>query len=285
MQSGNRNSQQQISANQAPRTNLLIPLKLMEYCYKNSLTKELRLFTYFKIESDGKFKLNNEKKILADLGIRNKRTLREQINSLVRMNFVGWDKEYDVLHIRSFERAQLETKTPGALAAKLCPESLKSLNEFKSWITGALVKFTYKKKGYRTGRVTKGNNSEFRVVTKPSLSYVPKKLDKGLSVRYFGATVGVSKSKAQRDLKLAEANKTISREKRVIPLEIYENGNIVFQPNKSDLSIVYHDFPTLFGRVTMKHARHVGSVPHIRIADKLYSTVEVRKRRKFSSCK
>jgi hypothetical protein len=257
----------------------------MEYCYKNSRTKELRLFTYLKIESDGKFKLNNENKILADLGIRDKRTLRKQINSLVRMNFIGWDRENDVLHIRGFERAQLETKTPGALAARLNPESLKSLNEYKSWITGALVKFTYKKNVYRTGRVTNGNTSEFRVVTKPSLSYVPEKLDKGLSVRYFGAAVGVSKSKAQRDLNLAEANKTISREKRVIPLEIYENGNIVFQPNKSDLSIVYHDFPTLFGRVSMKHAPHVGSVPHIRIADKLYSTVEVKKRRKFSSCK
>jgi hypothetical protein len=259
----------------------LVPVKTMEYCYKNRLTKELMLLLYLKMTTDGKFKLSNEKNILTDLGIKNKPTLRKKINKLASLNFVGWDKKNGILHVRSFKRAQQETNAECTSYARIYAEELISLNRFKSWLTGSLVKSIDEKIRYRSGRVIHGKDQ----MTKPSLSYVPDKLEKGLAVRYFSASTGVSKSKAQRDLKLAEKNKLVSRQSRTIPLEFYKNGHIVYQPNKRDLSVVYYDFPALFGRISMKHASGVGLVPHIRIADKLYSAVEVVKRRKFRVCK
>lgn len=268
------------------RPKIAVPIKLVEFCNQNKLTKELRLFLLLKMTTPGQLDLNKVGTFLGDFGVKDKRTLTKYIKRLIDIKFAGCNHKSSILYIRSFKRVQCETKTKGNYYSRVYSDTLKSSKLFKGWVTGTIAKSIARKQGYKLRRVKNGKTSELiRPLTTPSLSYVPEKLEKGISVRYYGANAGVSKSKAQRDLKLAQNQNLISRQKREIPLEFYENGEIVCQPNRLDLPIIYKEFPQLLGRVWMKATPRFGLVPHIRIPDMVYSTVEFFRKRNFSSNK
>lgn len=282
MQSENQNNTASAVKDIAIPRELSVPIKLVEFCYGRNLTKELRLFLYLKGKTTGKLELSKADQLFADLGVKDKRTRENHINKLIDHKFAGRDNKYKILYVRSFKRVQCKTKAKHISYARVSLDTVKSRKNFKSWITATITKSINRKNGYMLRRVISGKtNKLIQPMTTPSLSYVPDKMDKGLSVRHYAKIAGVSKSKAQRDLKLAQKCSFISRQKREIPLEFYQNGKIVYQPNKFELPLVYEDFPELIGRVWMKKIPGAGKVPHIRIADIVYSTIRILNKKNY----
>lgn len=250
--------------------NLSVPISLIKYSLERNLAKELRVLLYLKLNTPGKIRLN-EIALMKELGIRDKRTLRKLINSLRKNDLLGIDVKAGVIFIRSYQRISTIHNVKGKAAARLYAEGLTTIQDFKNWMTGALVGSTTRNLNRKNKQVSKHTGIE----TKPSivLPSVKGKINLGLAVRYFAAKYSLSYSTSQRMLKQAEKGKVISRKKVEVPMDIVLNGNL-YLPLACHLPMLFDQFPSMAGRVRVRQ-----SIPFIRMADQVFSSTELTKRR------
>jgi hypothetical protein len=250
-----------------------VPLSLLRLVLEKKSLRALRFFLYLKINSPGKFQVRaRELELLEVLRIADKRTLRSFVKVLVGLNFIGQDLNNGMVFLRSWKRIYKNHKLSGRSAARLYPESLKTQADFNAWVTGAFASSISRNIGRRRSKQV------FNVGDKTEPRFDPPrangKVRHGLAVRYFALALGLTYSKSQRMLKQAAELKSIKRIKVEVPLDFRLNGEL-FQATPFDLPFVYKQFPELFGRVRLRR-----NVPFIRLADEIFSNVELTRKPK-----
>ncbi|MDP1765193.1 MAG: hypothetical protein Q8L07_15030 [Sediminibacterium sp.] len=115
-----------------------IPVELIEYAYHKKYEKEFRVYLYLKSKSDG---IINEALIdYADFrlstGIHDKRTFNKYRDSLLKLNWIGYNKDSKNYFIRGFGalRENIELKKRSGVILKY--EDIKNL---KSFMEGVII--------------------------------------------------------------------------------------------------------------------------------------------------
>jgi len=88
------------------RKELLVPIELLRYAFRNKCISPIRLFIYLKMVSDGQV-LNKSRFIMdfcKDLGIKEKRTIKKHFQFLEDSNLINYDCNKN-LFIRGWTRA------------------------------------------------------------------------------------------------------------------------------------------------------------------------------------
>jgi hypothetical protein len=117
---------------------LLVPLELCFYALRNKRTRALQLLLYLKIKYNTAFSLEPTKReqIAADLGLGSERTIRNQLRTLLQLNWIGFDKARHIYIIRGFKRIQRDLKmerTTGVVFSKY------EILRFKAFACGAVI--------------------------------------------------------------------------------------------------------------------------------------------------
>ena len=84
--------------------NLIIPVEMISFSFLNKMLKELTVYLYLKMYTDGKELFDKLKK---DLKLKDKRTLDKYIRNLIRCNWMGYDVKTGNYFIRSFNHIRV----------------------------------------------------------------------------------------------------------------------------------------------------------------------------------
>ena len=89
--------------------NLVIPVEMISFSFLNKMLKELTVYLYLKMYTDGKVNGESElfDKLKKDLKIKDKRTFDKYIRNLIKCNWMGYDVRTGNYFIRSFNHIRV----------------------------------------------------------------------------------------------------------------------------------------------------------------------------------
>lgn len=161
---------------------LKIPVEIIQYCFKNKLIPQLRLWCYYKITYPTGY-FENSSDVAAGtmkrLNIKSRKTLAVHNKKLISWNWVGYDTVGRKYFIRSYARLKLMVGSRSRLCILLYPEDL---DQFRVWcaavITGSLlisrkIQLSMNKERGKRGRIKAGPNPSLPL----SNSIIAKALD------------------------------------------------------------------------------------------------------------
>jgi hypothetical protein len=91
---------------------LTVPCILGFYCAENQLINELKLLCSLKLVHNNSVlseSINNPQ-LKEYFGRRDKRTLKKHLNSLIKLNWVGYDEKTRLIHVRGWQRILSDLK-------------------------------------------------------------------------------------------------------------------------------------------------------------------------------
>lgn len=119
---------------------LLLPTQVSEFVYDNELIKPFSIFLYLKMFAGGKVSANDEvfAKLRQDLKMTDPkdRTFRKHFQKLLDLNWIGYNEQSDMYHIRSFDFIRAVNGFKKRRATKLF---FKDILQLQVYLVGVLL--------------------------------------------------------------------------------------------------------------------------------------------------
>lgn len=118
-----------------------IPIDLLQLSLSKGLTNPARIFIFLKLNYNGKV-WNYERTcnvIRAELGIKDKRTVKKHIRMLMGLRWVGYNQEIDLLHIRSWDTINQLCKFRSKAACFYESKFYESADHFRAFAAAAII--------------------------------------------------------------------------------------------------------------------------------------------------
>lgn len=205
---------------------LTIPIDILEFALQNKLLKATAIYIFLKFYSDGKVHQNSPvfDLLKTTLNIKDQRTLAKHINSLLHLNWMGFNETSGNYFIRSFESLRGQygfKKRQGAV----CYD--KDLNKLESFFFAAIVTREINVQKFlrtRRGRSSAATNKR-DVASQPGnpASYAPQYF--GLSNSIISQKIGCKKTRASELKKQAAKDGFIKVRKRYRELVHLNKGD------------------------------------------------------------
>ena len=111
---------------------LQIPVQIANHVVKNNLQKPFAIYLYLKFNSSGKIHEESDTftSIKKELKIKDNRTYKKHFQSLIDINWVGYNEKSGYYHVRGFDRIRYEYQFKGKQAVTLYYYDLKKLDDF-----------------------------------------------------------------------------------------------------------------------------------------------------------
>lgn len=117
---------------------MCLPVELCQYVLTNKLTSPLKLFLALKFRCDGITKLNKEDLIEIGSSIRltSYRAVKNNLNKLIQLNWVGYNTKTQIYFIRGFERIRTQLRFKRRKGAEF---SISDIPEIKAFCFSSVV--------------------------------------------------------------------------------------------------------------------------------------------------
>lgn len=166
---------------------LYIPIDMCIHVLKNGFYTAFQLFIYLKINCHGQMKISDNllPKIATDLDIKSVKTIKRNLDLLLKKNWIGYNRKNGYYYIRGFKKVNQIIGGKSKLTAEF---DIRDIGKIKNFIAGALISsLIHKQKCRKYLEERKFGRSEHNKKTYFS-GYYPVAC-KAIA-KYFGISIG-----------------------------------------------------------------------------------------------
>lgn len=119
---------------------LLIPVEICNFAITNKCIKPLQLYIYLKSISSGKFRFTKQDQVKCAkaLGYKSVKSVANNLNLLLKRNWVGYNISSGIYFIRSFNRIKNSIQAKSNTCAEF---NTKEIKQFKAFVAGASISY------------------------------------------------------------------------------------------------------------------------------------------------
>lgn len=174
---------------------MLIPIEMCKYAITNKFIRPLQLYIYLKTQHVGCFKLELccLKKIANDIGLKSVKTVKTNLELLIKRNWVGLNNKSGNYFVRGFEAVRRQEGFNYRASAIFYISDIK---EIKAFTAGAVISYLVrqqKRRDWVAGRLKRRSLQ----ATQPSSQYYP------VAILALAKILNISFAKAHRIRELA----------------------------------------------------------------------------------